>query len=367
MTGKMKATQETVLNENVRAAQADWLKLDHKLLREFIASQSDVKGPVENLAVSYPTSGTGISNGIAFLSANIDTGRGLESRELVVRYNPGRTLLKQKSFSDEFLTMKAIEAAHIPAPRVLWLDADGKRLGVKGYIMERIFGDIPAAGMFSQGLVADATPQQRKELMLDGASYHARLHRAAIGPEQVPHLINRGVGTTAIEQELRWWLQEATFNLAPNDDKLNRIHEAFSWLLAHQPQIRPPTLVHGDSQLSNLIYRDGRVIAALDWELAYLGHGEADLAMMIWLTRLQMVFDRDVQGAPTEAEFIARYEADSGAAIEHWSYMKMFQLFKLVSVLTASAETMPSFGTFWEHNWSELESVWRECSAEGVN
>jgi aminoglycoside phosphotransferase (APT) family kinase protein len=353
-----------MLNDNVRNAQAAWLKLDEDRLRAFIAAQPEVDGRVEGLSLNYPTSGQGISNGIAFVSADIDTGRGLERRDLVVRYAPGPTLLKQKSFSDEFLTMQVVSTAGIPAPKALWLDADGAWLGAKGYLMERVFGDIPAAGMFTSGMLAEATPTQRKALMLEAAGFHGRLRRAAIGPERVAHLTTRGTGDTPVEREVQWWMEEARQNLREGDDKLTRIRSACGWLLSHQPAVRPATLVHGDAQLCNLIYRNGAVIAALDWELAYLGHGESDLAMIIWLTRLQRMFERDVEGVPSDAEFTARYEAESGAAVQHYSFMRMMQIFKLVCVLTASAQTMPSFEEFWECNWTELATVWNDCRAE---
>jgi len=355
----------TTLNANVRKAQAQWLKIDAAQLTRFIAVQPEVSGRVGNVVVDYPGTGQGISNGIAFVSADIDDGGGMRHRDLVVRYAPGRTLLKQKSFHDEFLTVRAVVAAGVPAPAALWLDAAGTQLGVKGYVMERVFGDIPAAGMFSTGMLADATPEARKALMLEAAGFHGRLRRAAIGPDRVPHLLRRGSGATPLERELRWWLHEARCNLATGDDKLSRIEAAFAWLLASQPAIRPATLVHGDAQLCNLIYRGGRVIAAIDWELSFLGHGETDLAIIIWMTQLQKQFDRDVDGTPSDAEFIARFEQESGAPVECWNYLRMFVLFKLVCVLTASAETMPGFDRFWECNWQQLEAMWALCRREG--
>ena len=93
----------TRLNENVRNVQAAWLKIDPERLTRFIAAQPEVAGRVADVHVDYPTSGTGISNGIALVAADIDVGEGMQHRDLVVRYAPGRTLLKQKSFRDEFL------------------------------------------------------------------------------------------------------------------------------------------------------------------------------------------------------------------------------------------------------------------------
>jgi aminoglycoside phosphotransferase (APT) family kinase protein len=351
----------SALDENARRAKADWLKVDPERLRDFIAGQPDVRS-VDILKVEYPSKGAGSSNGIAYLRADIDVGPGPARRQLVVRYAPGRTLIKQKNFNDEFLTGRAVHAAGLPAAEPLWIDPHGERLGVKGYVMERVFGDVPSAGMLNEGLLARASPADRNAMMLEAAGFHGRLRRANLGPSHVPHLLARGIGRTPLERELRWWLEEAELNCAPEDSKLARIRRVFTWLLEHQPTVRPATLVHGDSQLSNLMFREGEVVAALDWELAYLGHGEADLALMIWMTEIQKQF-AGVNDVPSEQDYIARYEAESGAPVEHWEYFRLFLLYKLVSVLMASAATMPSFDTFWEFNWAELERSWQRCRA----
>jgi aminoglycoside phosphotransferase (APT) family kinase protein len=159
-------------------------------------------------------------------------------------------------------------------------------------------------------------------------------------------------------------MTEAEQSSGPGEPKLARIRSAFTWLLEHQPAVlRPAILVHGDSQFSNLMFRDGKVVAALDWELAYLGHGEADLALMVWMTEIQMQFAGNVVDAPSEQDYILRYETESGCLIEHWEYFRMFLLYKMVSVLMASATTMPSFDEFWELNWAELERSWQRLRA----
>ncbi len=352
--------QAGTLDENARRAKADWLKLDPLRLRDFIAGQPDVRS-VEIADIQYPASGAGSSNGIAMLSADIDAGSGRERRQLVVRYAPGRTLLKQKSFEEEFLTGRAVHAAGLPVSAPLWLDARGDRLGVKGYVMERVFGEVPAAGLFSEGLLARAPVAERNAMMLEAVGFHGRLRRLGLGPAQVPHLIGRGMGATPIERELRWWFAEAELSSGPEEPRLARIKAVHDWLIERQPLVRPATLVHGDSQFSNLMFSDGKVVAALDWELSYLGHGEADVALMVWMTELQKHFAGNVQGTPAEQDYIVRYERESGGLVQHWEYFRLFLLYKLLSVLMASAATMPSFDEFWEFNWAELERSWQRC------
>jgi len=105
--------ENSALDENARLAKANWLRIDPGRLRDFIAGHKEVRS-VDIVDVQYSAAGAGSSNGIALLCANIDVGAGAERRQLVVRYAPGRTLIKQKSFTDEFLTGRAV---HAPACR----------------------------------------------------------------------------------------------------------------------------------------------------------------------------------------------------------------------------------------------------------
>src|SRR5690606_18562710 len=126
----------------------------------------------------------------------------------VIRFDPGIRLLRQKSYSDEYHTIRAADRAGLPVPNVFWLDPDGDELGTPGFFMDRIEGDTPAAAMYSAGPLAKASPEQRKAMMLDAARFHGRLRKLAIGEAEVPHLLRRGQGGTPLERELNWWLEE---------------------------------------------------------------------------------------------------------------------------------------------------------------
>src|SRR5205823_5438627 len=44
---------------------------------------------------------------------------------------------------------------------------------------------------------------------------------------------------------------------------------------------RPPVLVHADYHYGNMLFRDGLVVALLDWEIAQLGQPLLDLACLV--------------------------------------------------------------------------------------
>lgn len=74
-------------------------------------------------------------------------------------------------------------------------------------------------------------------------------------------------------------------------------------------------LVWGDSRMSNVLYdKDFNTVAALDWELAYLGDPGADIAWMYALDWISSPLpDRALApGTPSYAETVDRYQQNTG-------------------------------------------------------
>lgn len=336
-----------VWDDAIRIARARFTHIDPARLATFISGQPDVHGSV--LVEDFETlaDGSGMSNGIALFTAVIDRGEGERRESLVLRYAPGVSLLQQKSFADEFLTMKAAHAAGLAVPAVMWLDADGSGIGAPGFIMERLIGEMPASAMYSRGPFAKLSPENRHRMMLEPAGFHGRLRKAAIGADRVPHLLARGEGATPLERELNWWLKEAELITEPSDPRYLRVKSVYDWLLANQPPVREATLIHGDAQHCNTVFRDGVPAGVIDWELAHLGYAETDIVMMVLTTEILKLTDLDVDGTPTEREYIARYEAESGEKVEHWPYFKLCMAYRYLVGQIFAATTLPNAEEMW--------------------
>lgn len=342
-------------DRSVTNAKAGHPTVEPERLRAFIAGQPDVEGPVEIGSMMVPQ-GSGASNGISLFTAEFGMGGRRNSHDLVLRYAPGKSMIKQKSFSDEFLTLRAAYRRGLPVPKPLWLDPVGVATGFPGFVMTRIHGDPPAAAIYSKGPLAEVSPEQRKTMMLAAAGFHGRLRKAALGAEELPHLLLRGVGASAVEKELNWYLEEARLSSEPDDPKLLPIAEAHRWMVAHQPEVRPGTLVQGDAQIANMIFDHGELVGVIDWELSYLGHNEADLALIVFNTESMKLLDKHVDGTPTEEEYLARYEEEAGVPAEHWDYFKLFPLFKTQAVLLSSREFTHAFEETWQYFLDNLQA-----------
>jgi aminoglycoside phosphotransferase (APT) family kinase protein len=355
------------LDHIIQDAKAQFAGVEPKRLQQFIASQDDVIGEVTLGDISYLTGGAGASNGIAFVDATLDRGDGKRRYELVVRYVPPFDgFFVQKALRHEFLTIRAARSAGIAAPDALWIDADGSILGFPSFIMKRIHGDAPAVSMYSKGPLANVSDAERKAMMLQAAEFHGHLKKASIGAEQVPHLLERGTGVTAMERELNWWLEEAKCRLSPTDAKLKRLTSIYEWLLLNQPQLPPPVLVHGDAQIANFIYREKIIVAAIDWELASLGYNESDLACLIFLTSLLKKLDLDVGGTPTPEEYIERFEEASGSRVLEWDYFMLFNQWRAAVSGALAGRLAPDYQAMWHLYDNPIEELWARARASAA-
>ena len=337
-------------------------RVDAGRFRAFLERQTDLVAPVALGDLRYIEDAGG-SNGIALFEIS----HGLATEGFVLRYAPGEQLLKQKRFDEEFFTLKALRANGVPAPVARWCDPTGEVLGFPFLVMERLTGRAPANRMmYSAGLLAEVSADERKAMLLEAAGFHGRLHRAALGPDAVPHLVDRGVGRTAIERELNWWLQEALLVTAPGDPRREYLIGLNRWMCENQPDARPATLTHGDGQIANLMFDSGRLVAALDWELSYLGHNEADLALIAMLIPMHVPPGETIEALPSEAEIVARYESEAGAPVEHWAYFKLFNLMKVSTIMLMSARHMSeSMGeALWGLNAVDREAAWTAARIE---
>jgi aminoglycoside phosphotransferase (APT) family kinase protein len=99
---------------------------------------------------------------------------------------------------------------------------------------------------------------------------------------------------------------------------LTELEQVADWLVANLPRSGPPTIVHGDYRLGNLMFaaERPRLVAVLDWEMATLGDPLADLGYMIEMWATDDDLPNPVHelspvtrqaGFPSRDDLIARY------------------------------------------------------------
>lgn len=198
--------------------------------------------------------------------------------------------------------VRALGAAGVPVPPVVWWDTDERWFRAPYLMMARSAGatcDRHDRDRSTTGLaLGDALGQAIDAL----AHLHAFDWRARLPSWEPPR---------ALADEVRAW-----------DRFLARSAER-SWfvlgervrdrLLDTAPDTGPVGVVHGDFQMGSVLFRAGSLVALVDWENAGIGHQLLDLGSLLTID------DPTGAGAsaelPTVSSLVDRYAAASGRAV----------------------------------------------------
>lgn len=270
-----------------------------------IASRDDTADLPTALATAVPDAGV---TGGRRLPAGASRETWLLEREdgepLVLRLNtPGS--LDHEALLREAALMQLAGAAGVPSPEVLAHGTGPGRLANGYVLMSHVAGESVPQRILRDPALAGA----REQFANDCGGILARLHAidpAAAAAHGVPG-----------DDQLDAWT--AILRSEPEPHPI--LEYVAAWLRRHRPDPVPPTVVHGDFRLGNLLVQPTGVTAVLDWELAHLGDPVEDIA---WLTIRAWRFGGagEVGGCGDVADLLSSYEKSGGAAVDpdrlHW-------------------------------------------------
>ncbi|MCG5431530.1 phosphotransferase family protein [Mycobacterium sp. MYCO198283] len=185
------------------------------------------------------------------------------------------------------------ELTDVPVPRVRWLDTTGEVLGTPFFLMDHVEGVVPPDVMpytFGGNWFFDAPPEQRRLLQDSTVQVLATLHGipdaattfAFLGDVDPP-------GDTPLRRHFGW-LREWYEFAVPDIGRSPLVEQALTWLDDRFPAgtaASDTVLAWGDARIGNVMYRDFRPVAVLDWEMATIGPRELDVS---WLIFAHLVF-----------------------------------------------------------------------------
>lgn len=234
--------------------------------------------PQSKLLRAWPLTG-GVSAQVTALE--IERADGQTLKLIVRRHGPVDLAQNPAIAADEFKLLQIVHAAGLAAPKPYVVDQSGAILGTPGLVIEYIDG----APSFAPANVSDLLLQMATQLSgihaLDGASPELAF---------LPQI--------AARYTARLHEQPAVLD-APLDEVRIRATLSSVWPLS---QHNRSALLHGDFWPGNLLWRDGRLVAVIDWEDAALGDPLADLAN----TRLEILW---AFGVDAMQEFTHQYQA----------------------------------------------------------
>ncbi len=216
-------------------------------------------------------------------------------------------------------------------PRVLATCDDEAVIGAPFYVMERVDGDVLLSTR-PEGL----EPRRVGEELIDAlVEIHAADWRAC-------GLEGFGKPSGYLERQLKrfagLWEVNAT-------REVPAIGETTQWLAEHLPASGPPTIVHGDYRLGNVMFTGQRLSAVFDWELATIGDPLADVGYLVatWAqegdpdtTVASLTTVTREAGFPTRDELVGLYEERSGRSISDVRWYTTLALWKSAIFLEGS-------------------------------
>jgi len=262
----------------------------------------------------------------------------IDGWEAVLRRPPfGPVPPKAHDMRRESHILERLHRVYPLAPRPYFFCGDESVIGAPFYVMERRRG-VVVDDSFPEGV--EPTPGLCRGISRTVVDTLVELH--AVDPEEAG-LADIGRPQGFLERQVGGWIsrwERARTEEVPEAAPLAR------WLSAHLPESPPPTIIHNDFKLNNMILDPGdltRVRAVLDWEMATVGDPLFDLGVSLsyWAQHddppeLQAVLPTVTSTSPhfmTRGEFVERYAAKSGRDLSGMRWYLIFGYFKLAVIL----------------------------------
>ena len=237
----------------------------------------------------------------------------------------------------QYRVMKILgERTDIPTPRVLDYEPDPDVLGAPFFLMERVEGQVPSDNppYHATGWVTEIPPEERARMWWSGIDALARIHRLDWRALGLDFLDTPGRAATPLERQLDYYESFLDWAAAGKPHPLERA--ALDWLRSQRARAAEPmVLCWGDARLGNLMFRDSRCVAVLDWEMATLASPQMDFAWWLY-------FDRhhsegcDVErlpGFPSREQTIARYRELTGFSTDRLDYYEVFAALRFAVIM----------------------------------
>jgi aminoglycoside phosphotransferase (APT) family kinase protein len=257
-------------------------------------------------------------------------------RKLVIRWPPtGFTAFPRHAYAvaPQYRLLQCLAGTSVPVPAVLGLEEDESVIGRPFFVMAQVEGWVP--GDFPpyhvEGPLFEASQADRLRTWWDAMDTMGKIHTLDWQAAGLEFLGVPAPGKGFMERQIAVYDEVFALNGEPMPAVLSHTRD---WLLRNSFAPRHVSLCWGDARLGNMIMRDHRVAAVLDWEMACIGDPESDLgwfAHIDWATsvgRSKSPFPR-MAGLPGMAETMAHYERATGRRVENLHYHEVFATWRL--------------------------------------
>lgn len=213
---------------------------------------------------------------------------GQKTKLVVRRHGDGDRAHSPRVARDEFTLLQVARAHGLAVPAPIWIDESCELFPTPVLVVEYVEGETDFAPADLAGYLA----QMAAEL--------AKIHRVKESPDLA--FLPR--------QDKALGQRPADRDTSLSEDRIRGALES-AWPL---PQVNEATLLHGDYWPGNILWRDGKLVAVVDWEDARVGDPLADLGNC----RLEVLW---AFGVDAMDDFTDRYLAATAidpASLPYW-------------------------------------------------
>lgn len=302
------------------------------------------------------TSATGMSSETLLFDASWNEGGERRTERLVARVAPmGEDIPVFPTYDlpGQYLTIKTVASlTDVPVPSAWWCEPDPGVIGSPFFVMGRVDGDVPPdipPYNFGESWLFQASEDEQRRLQDSTVAVLAELHAIPEPEKHFAHLLGDPRGNSALHRHVaarRAWYEWA----ARDSGRSDLLEKGFAWMDDHWPAHESDAVFcWGDSRIGNVMYRDFRPSAVLDWEMAGLGPAETDLA---WMGYLHHMFEdmAVTYGFPHMPDFLrmddlaATYERLTGHTPRDLEWYSMYSALQLGIVYLRTGMRSVRFG-----------------------
>ena len=232
----------------------------------------------------------GMSTETLLFDAVFDEDGTERTEPLVARVAPDPVnvpVFREYDLEGQFQIMRQV-ALHtsVPVPRVHWLERDSGVLGAPFFVMEKRYGIVPPDLMpypFGGNWLFDAPREQQADLQNRTIAVIAELHGIEAPAEKFPHLDLDRPEPSAFGRHVGDWGAYYEW-IAADGLRSPLLERALTAIQDQWPEHESEAVFNwGDARVGNIMYRDFRPIAVLDWEMAALSPRELDLSYCVYI------------------------------------------------------------------------------------
>ena len=226
----------------------------------------------------------------------------------------------------QFRIMEILKHTDVPVATMMWREEDPSVLGSPFFLMEKLDGEVPQdyPPYHGSGMFHDATPEQRAKMWWGSLEALARIHLLDWKALGLSFLGVPAGGTDPVDRQMAYWERYFAWMKDDPQEPHPTLEASLDWLRRNRYAPERVTLCWGDARMGNTLYSkpDRDVLAIMDWEMAFLGDPETDLAWFIlldWQHSGGAGLPR-CAGTPSYEETVRRYESITGWKVKHLLY-----------------------------------------------